>query len=59
MAFAISMPAICWASSTGRRTRAAQAAIEAALIGEEDAAFAGGSYVIVQKYLHDLGGGMR
>jgi putative iron-dependent peroxidase len=24
------------------------------LIGEEDAAFAGGSYVIVQKYLHDL-----
>src|SRR5262249_30654407 len=30
--------------------------IEAALIGEEDAAFAGGSYVIVQKYLHDLDG---
>ena len=29
-------------------------AIEAVLIGEEDAAFAGGSYVIVQKYLHDL-----
>src|ERR1700758_1181116 len=28
--------------------------IEAVLIGEEDAAFAGGSYVIVQKYLHDL-----
>jgi putative iron-dependent peroxidase len=27
---------------------------EAALIGGEDAAFAGGSYVIVQKYLHDL-----
>lgn len=26
----------------------------AALIGEEDAPFAGGSYVIVQKYLHDL-----
>jgi len=26
----------------------------AVLIGEEDAAFAGGSYVIVQKYLHDL-----
>ena len=24
------------------------------LIGEEDAAFAGGSYVVVQKYLHDL-----
>ena len=31
------------------------AAIEAVLIGEEDAAFAAGSYVIVQKYLHDLG----
>jgi putative iron-dependent peroxidase len=29
-------------------------AAEAALIGDEDAAFAGGSYVIVQKYLHDL-----
>jgi porphyrinogen peroxidase len=32
------------------------AAIDAALIGEEDPAFAGGSYVIVQKYLHDLAG---
>ena len=32
-----------------------QAAIDAVLIGGEDAAFAGGSYVIVQKYLHDLG----
>jgi porphyrinogen peroxidase len=31
-----------------------QAAIDAALIGEEDTAFAGGSYAIVQKYLHDL-----
>lgn len=31
-------------------------AIDAVLIGEEDAAFAGGSYVIVQKYLHDLNG---
>lgn len=30
------------------------AAHEAVLIGEEDAAFAGGSYVIVQKYDHDL-----
>src|SRR5246127_1068758 len=29
---------------------------EAALIGDEDAAFAGGSYVIVQKYLHDMAG---
>jgi putative iron-dependent peroxidase len=26
----------------------------AVLAGKEDAAFAGGSYVIVQKYLHDL-----
>jgi putative iron-dependent peroxidase len=33
-----------------------EAVIEAALIGDEDAAFAGGSYVIVQKYLHDLDG---
>ena len=31
-----------------------QAAVEAAIIGEEDSDFAGGSYVIVQKYLHDL-----
>jgi len=29
-------------------------AIDAVTIGEEDPAFAGGSYVIVQKYLHDL-----
>jgi putative iron-dependent peroxidase len=32
-----------------------QEAVDATVIGEEDAAFAGGSYVIVQKYLHDLG----
>jgi putative iron-dependent peroxidase len=32
----------------------AQAAAEATIIGDEDATFAGGSYVIVQKYLHDL-----
>jgi porphyrinogen peroxidase len=31
-----------------------QAAIDAAVISDEDAAFTGGSYVIVQKYLHDL-----
>jgi putative iron-dependent peroxidase len=30
------------------------AAARATLIGPEDAGFAGGSYVIVQKYLHDL-----
>jgi putative iron-dependent peroxidase len=28
--------------------------MDAVLVGEEDAAFSGGSYVIVQKYLHDL-----
>jgi porphyrinogen peroxidase len=33
-----------------------QAVIDAALIGAEDAAFAGGSYVITQKYLHDMAG---
>jgi putative iron-dependent peroxidase len=30
------------------------AVVDAVLIGDEDAAFEGGSYVIVQKYLHDL-----
>ena len=33
-----------------------QAVIDAALIGGEDAVFTGGSYVITQKYLHDLTG---
>jgi putative iron-dependent peroxidase len=33
-----------------------QEAVDAVLIGEEDPTFAGGSYVIVQKYLHDLAG---
>jgi porphyrinogen peroxidase len=33
-----------------------EAVIDAALIGKEDPEFAGGSYVIVQKYLHDLPG---
>jgi porphyrinogen peroxidase len=36
-----------------------EAAIEAVLVGDEDAGFAGGSYVIVQKYLHDLDGWNR
>ena len=31
-----------------------QAAVDAVLVSEEDAAFEGGSYVIIQKYLHDL-----
>jgi porphyrinogen peroxidase len=38
----------------GTENPTAQAATDATIIGEEDAAFAGGSYVIVQKYLHDL-----
>ncbi|HLX27973.1 MAG TPA: Dyp-type peroxidase [Casimicrobiaceae bacterium] len=33
-----------------------QAALDATLTGDEDTPFAGGSYVIVQKYLHDLQG---
>ena len=31
-----------------------QEAIDAVTIGAEDAAFEGGTYVIVQKYLHDM-----
>jgi putative iron-dependent peroxidase len=31
-----------------------QAAVDAVLVSDEDAAFAGGSYVIIQKYLHNL-----
>jgi putative iron-dependent peroxidase len=33
-----------------------EALIDAVLVGEEDREFSGGSYVIVQKYLHDLDG---
>jgi len=33
-----------------------EAVVDAVLVGDEDAGFAGGSYVIVQKYLHDLDG---
>jgi len=33
-----------------------QAAVDAVLVGDEDAPFACGSYIIVQKYLHDLDG---
>jgi putative iron-dependent peroxidase len=33
-----------------------QAAVDATVIGMEDPAFSGGSYVIVQKYLHDMAG---
>src|SRR5579863_8749056 len=40
----------------GTENPSGDAAVDAVLIGEEDAAFAGGSYVIVQKYLHNLSG---
>jgi len=40
----------------GTENPAGAAAVDAVLVGEEDAAFADGSYVIVQKYLHDLDG---
>jgi porphyrinogen peroxidase len=33
-----------------------QEVIEAAIIGDEDPAFVGGSYVITQKYVHDIDG---
>ncbi len=33
-----------------------EAAVDAVLVGDEDPAFARGSYVIVQKYLHDIDG---
>src|ERR1700687_5491091 len=38
----------------GTENPTAQTAIKAAYLGAEDARFAGGSYVIVQKYLHDV-----
>lgn len=38
----------------GTENPTGQAALESTLIGAEDQEFAGGSYVIVQKYLHDL-----
>ncbi|HEV2452446.1 MAG TPA: Dyp-type peroxidase [Streptosporangiaceae bacterium] len=38
----------------GTENPAGQAAVRATIIGAEDPAFAGGSYVMVQKYLHDL-----
>jgi len=40
----------------GTENPSAQTAIDAAYIGAEDVVFAGGTYVIVQKYLHDLTG---
>jgi putative iron-dependent peroxidase len=38
----------------GTENPVGQAAADAVLVGSEDEAFAGGSYVIVQKYVHDL-----
>jgi porphyrinogen peroxidase len=38
----------------GTENPVAGAAADATIIGAEDAGFAGGSYVVVQKYLHDL-----
>jgi putative iron-dependent peroxidase len=38
----------------GTESPRGEAACEAAIIGDEDPAFAGGSYVIVQKYLHNM-----
>jgi putative iron-dependent peroxidase len=40
----------------GTENPSGQVATDAAYIGAEDAVFAGGSYVIVQKYLHDVAG---
>jgi len=38
----------------GTENPSEQAATAAVLVGDEDSRFAGGSYVIVQKYLHDM-----
>jgi len=38
----------------GTENPTGQDAFDVTVMGDEDAAFAGGSYVIVQKYLHDL-----
>jgi putative iron-dependent peroxidase len=40
----------------GTENPTGQDAVDATIIGEEDPAFAGGSYVVVQKYLHDMAG---
>ena len=39
----------------GTENPTGQAAVDAVLVGDENPEFAGGSYVVVQKYLHDLG----
>ncbi len=40
----------------GTENPTGQAAIDAVIVGDEDPEFTGGSYVLVQKYLHDLAG---
>ena len=40
----------------GTENPTGQAAVDAVVVGDEDPAFADGSYVVVQKYLHDLAG---
>lgn len=40
----------------GTENPAGREAVNFTVIGDEDAEFAGGSYVIVQKYLHDMAG---
>jgi porphyrinogen peroxidase len=40
----------------GTENPAGEEALAATLVGDEDPAFAGGTYIIVQKYLHDLAG---
>ena len=55
MASAISTIVISWVLSTGRKPEGRRGGRRHAR-RHEDAPFAGGSYVIVQKYLHDLKG---
>ena len=38
----------------GTENPVGQEAVDATIVGDEDPAFAGGSYVLVQKYVHDL-----
>ena len=54
MASGPSTSATCSGSSTAPRTPRAPRPQPRSLIGDEDPGFAGGSYVVVQKYLHDL-----
>ncbi len=49
-----STTATCWASSTAPRTRTGRSRCPPPQIGDEDPDFAGGCYVHVQKYLHDM-----